>query len=79
MLHLGYLINEIPLVKKIHSVDVAVIETEKELESIGRDVIRIHHIHNASLPVVKVLPAIEGVDATIKLRPAAKLVFVAFK
>ena len=35
----------------------------------------VDHIHNASLSDIKVLPAIEGVKATIKLTPDAKPVF----
>ena len=61
--------------KKIHSVDVAVIESQKEFGKIGRDVTRVDHIHNTSLSDVKVLPAIKGVKATIKLKPDAKPVF----
>ena len=61
--------------KKIHSIDVAVIESEKEFGLIGRDVTRVDHIHNASLSDVIVLPAIKGVKATIKLKPDAKRVF----
>ena len=75
MLYLGHLKCEIPWEKKIHSVDVAVIESEKEFGLIGRDVTRVDHIHNASLSDVKVLPAIKGVKATIKLKPDAKPVF----
>ena len=75
MLYLGHLMCEIPWKKKIHSVDVAVIESEKEFGLIGRNVTRVDHIHNASLSDVKVLPAIEGVKATIKLKPDAKPVF----
>ena len=46
MLCLGHLKCEIPW-EKIHSVDVAVIESEKEFGLIGRDVTRNDHIHNA--------------------------------
>ena len=76
MLYLGHLKCEIPWEKKIHSVDVAVIESEKKFGLIGRDVARVDHIHNASLSVVKVLPAIKGVKATIKLKPDAKPCFL---
>ena len=72
MLYLGHLKGEIPWKKKIHSVDVAVIESEKEL--IGRGVTRVDHIHNASPSDLKFLPAIEEVKATIKVKPDAKLV-----
>ena len=75
MLYLGHLKCEIPWEKKIHTVDVAVIESEKEFGLIGRDVTRVDHIHNASLYDVKVLPAIKGVKATINLKPDAKPVF----
>ena len=75
MLHLGHLKCEIPWEKKIHSVDVAVIESEKEFGLIGRDVTRVDHFHNESLSDVKVLPAIKGFKATIKLKPDAKPVF----
>ena len=75
MLYIGHLKCEIPWEKKIHSVDVAVIESEKEFGLIGRDVTRVDHIHNASLSDVKVLPAIKGVKATTKLKPDAKPVF----
>ena len=72
MLNLGHLKCEIPWEKKIHSVDVAVIESEKDFGLIGRDVTRVDHIHNASLSDVKVLPAISGNKATIKLKPDTK-------
>ena len=75
MLYLGHLKCEIPWKKKTQCVDVAVIESEKEFGLIGRDVTRVDHIHNASLSDVKVLPAIKGVKATIKLKPDAKPVF----
>ena len=55
MLYLGPLKCEIPWEKKTHSVDVAVIECEKEFGLIGRDVTRVDHIHNASLSDVKSL------------------------
>ena len=61
--------------KKIHSNDVAVIESEKAFGMIGRDMTQVDHIHNASVSDVKVLLAIKGVNATIKLKPDAKPVF----
>ena len=67
MLHLGPSKCEIPWVK-IHHVDVAVIESEKEFGLIGRGVTRFDHTHNASLSDVKVSSAIKGVKATIKLK-----------
>ena len=72
MLYLGHLKCEIPWEKKIHTVDVAVIESEKDFRLIGRDVTRADHIHNASLSDVKILPALKGVKAIIKLKPDAK-------
>ena len=61
--------------EEIHSIDVAVIELEKEIGLIGRDVTQIDHIHNVSLSDVKVLPAITGVKDTIKLNLEAKPLF----
>ena len=75
MLFLGHLNCEIPWEKKIHSVDVAVNEPEKEFGLIGRDVTSVDHIHNVSLFDVKVLLAVKGVKAIIKLKPDAKPVF----
>ena len=79
MLYLGHLKCEVPWEKKIQSVEVAVIESEKESGLIGRDVTRADHIHIASLSDVKVLPAIKGVEATIKLKPDAKPVILPWK
>ena len=75
MFCLGHRQCEIPWEKKIHSVDVAVIESEKEFGLIGRNVTRVDHVHNASLSDEKVLPVIKGVKATIKRKPGAKPVF----
>ena len=74
MRYLGHLKREI-LGKKIHSVDVAVIESETKFGLISRDVTRVDQIHNASLSDVKVLPAIKRIKATIKLKLDAKPVF----
>ena len=61
--------------KRIYNVDVAVIEYKNEFGLIGRDVTRVDQIHNASFSDVKVLPAIKGVNATIKLKIDAEPVF----
>ena len=75
ILYLGHLKSEVPWEKNIHSVDVAVIESEKEFGLIGRNMTRVDHIHNAFLSDVKIMPAIKRVKATIKLKPDAKPVF----
>ena len=58
--------------KKSQCFDVAVIETEKDFGLIGSDVTRVDLIHNGSLSDVKVVSAIDGVKATIKLKLDAK-------
>ena len=68
---------EVPWERNIHTVDVAVIESEKEFGLIDRDVSRVDHIHNASSSDVEVLPDIEAVKATLNLKPDPKPDFVA--
>ena len=57
------------------SVNVGVIESEKEFGLIGRDVTQVDSVHSSSVTDVKFLPAVKGVKATIKLKPDAKPVF----
>ena len=75
MQYLGHLECEIPWEKKVHRVDVGVIESEKEFGLIGRDVTQVDSVHSSSVTDVKFLPAVKGVKATIKLKPDAKPVF----